>query len=446
MRIMSKLLKIIVISYMVYPSFILGLLNQLPNQFEFFEPGYAYAAENRKPTTRKTPALRERIYTQLARAQKLADNGQVKEGLEVLDHVKSRLKQLNSYEKAMLWNFYAFIHYANNDTNSAIKYFARVVQQKNIPESLELSTLYSLAQLSLAAGDAQQTIKYISRWEEIKGQLNDSSLVLKANAYYLLKQYQKAESAISIAVNHVLSKDKKPKENWLVLQRALHYELKNPMAVTKISEQLVHFYPKARYWIDLANMYGETEQPKKQLAIMEAAYQQGFVTKKRDIQTLSQLYYEAGAPYKSAKLLSDSIQSGIIFANIKILHYLAQAWISAKEIKKAIPVLKRATDLSSNGNLDAKLADLYYQTRDWKRTLQAAKEAIRKGNLDNLGSLYITMGRAYVNLEQFDRAIETFALADKQGKQHKVAKQWINYTQTEKHKYQILAQLSSTDS
>ena len=403
----------------------------------------AAEAKASKRSTRKTPAMRERVYSQLARAQKLADEGQVDEGLAVLDRVKSRIDQINSYEKAMLWNFYGFIYYGKNDTAATIAAFEKVVEQKNIPESLELSTLFSLAQLSMASEQYNKTIDYLEQWQSVKGELNSNSLVLKANAYYAMKNYSAAEKAISNVVTDAYKSGNIPKENWLVLKRALHYELKETDKVTEVSEQLVRHYSKASYWIDLANMYGETEQPEKQLSVMEAAYQQGFVTKKIDLQTLSQLYYESGAPYKAARLLSKSIEEGIVLENVKILNYLAQAWLSAKETEKAVPVLRRATNLSKSGNLDARLAEALVELEQWQSAIDAARAAKQKGNLDRPGNLDVILGIAHFNLKQFDQAIVNFSKATDKKQQKRVAEQWIKYAKKEKEKAQQLADLNS---
>ena len=124
----------------------------------------AQAEETKKSV--RVPAMRNRVYTQLARAQQIADNGDKAEGLAVLDAVKDRLESLNSYEKSMLWNFYGFMHYANEDLVQAKASFKNVVAQDAIPESLRLSTLYSLAQLSMQQQAHEETLNYLNLWKE----------------------------------------------------------------------------------------------------------------------------------------------------------------------------------------------------------------------------------------------------------------------------------------
>lgn len=440
MKKINQLIKSVMMLVLIFPALIFSQQSQ-QNPNGLFKSGLLLsAAENKAPRkTRKTPAMRERIYSQLSRAQKLADENKVEEGLAVLDRVKSRIDQINSYEKAMLWNFYGFIYYGKDDAKSAIRSFEKVVEQKNIPESLELSTLFSLAQLSMASGQFNKTINFIEKWSVVKGgELSDSALVLKANAYYSMKEYKKAEESITEAVKHVFNQEKIPKENWLVLKRALHYETKKVKQVTHVSEQLVRYYSKPKYWIELANMYGETDQTEKQLAVMEAALQQGYVSKKTDIQSLAQLYYFSGAPYKAARLLSSSITKGAIDGDVKVLKFIAQAWFTAKETDKAVPILKQAAQLSKDGNVDAKLAEAFVELERWEEVIMAAKEAKRKGMLDNPGNIYIALGMAQFNLKDFSSAMKSFQLAKNEKQQSKVADQWLRYVKKEKYKHEKL--------
>ena len=442
---LKNLTKIILSLIIIFPSLVFNQSSQM-QQGGWLSSGLSVlAAEKATKKTRKTPAMRERIYSQLARAQKLADENKADEGLAVLDRVKTRINQLNSYEKAMLWNFYGFIYYGKSDTPMAIKAFEKVVGQNNIPESLELSTLFSLAQLSMTTEEYQQAINYLNSWTNVKNTaLDNNGLVLKANAYYAMKDYSQAEKSISKAVDTTFSQGKLPRENWLVLKRALHYELKHSDKMVEVSEQLVRHYSKAKYWIELASLYGELDKADKQLAVMEAAHQQGFVTKRMDVQTLAQLYFLNGAPYKSAKLLSESIESGLVLENMKILNYLAQAWTSAKEYRKAVPVLIRAANLSKSGNLDAKLAETYIALEQWDNAIDSSQVAKKKGHLDNIGNVDMVIGIAYFNKQKFTLAIDSFEEASNDRKQKKIAEQWLRYAEKEQYKYQQLKQ-GSTD-
>ncbi len=400
-------------------------------------------------SSKKVPAMRNRVYAQLARAQKLADEGDKIEGFEVLEQVHDRIDSLNSYEKAMLFNFYGFMYYGNDDIAMAIDSFKKVVADHGvIPDSLVISTLYSLAQLSMQQQDYPQALDYLSQWQKVNGkELTANQQILFAQVHYQSKQYQQSLDYINQAIAQVELENKLPKENWLILQRAAYYELKQPEQVTKVIEQLVRYYDKPEYWLQLSGMYGEIGQEDKQMAVMEAAYQAGYVTKSADVLTLAQLYLFHNAPYKSAKLLAGAIEEGTVVADEKNLDVLARAYLAAKEDKQAIKVLTKVSGIASSGKYDALLAQTYLNNEQWQQAITAAQNAITRFEKNSaedkaaansyLGNMYLAQGMANFNLKRFDKSLTAFAKASKQPKVQKTAQQWAKYVERERENHKV---------
>lgn len=402
------------------------------------------ARENQASETKtvRVPAMRNRVYTQFARAQEIADAGDKAGGLKVLDEVKEQIDNLNSYEKAMLWNFYAFMHYANDDMTAAMKSFKNVIAEEAIPESLRLSTLYSLAQLSMQQQDYQQTLVYLNQWQGINSKpLTGAQHLLFAQVYYQNKQYQESLAAVNEAVALAKANNELPKENWLILQRANYYELKQPKEVTAVMEQLVKYYSKPDYWIQLGAMYGEIGAEEKQLAIMEAAHQAGYITKKQDLLSLAQLYRFHDIPFKAAKVLAVAIENGQLVANERNLEMLAQAYIAAKSDEQALPVLKKASEIAENGKFDVQLAQSYLNLEQWKNAINAADKALERGGIDRVGDMHLVLGMALFNLQQFDESLLAFKAAENIKTSAKTAKQWYQYVKREQGQHEQLAML-----
>ncbi|MEW6990038.1 tetratricopeptide repeat protein [Colwelliaceae bacterium 6441] len=404
------------------------------------EPSQASQTEKQSV---KVPAMRNRVYAQLARAQKLADEGVKLEGFDVLDDVKDRIDSLNSYEKAMLWNFYGFMYYGNDDIAAAIDSFEKVIAELAIPESLRLSTLYSLAQLSMQKENYEETLAYLSQWKAVNTKpLTSEQHILFAQVYYQDKQFKSSLAAVDKAIAEAKSKDKLPKENWLILQRANFYELKQPEKVTQVLEQLVNLYEKPEYWLQLSGMYGETGKEDKQLAAMETAWQAGYVVKEQDIVTLAQLYRFHGVPYKAAKLLDDAIAEGKIVANERHYEMLAQSYLAAKNDKKAISPLLKASEISDSGKFDAQLAQAYLSTEKWQLAITSADSALSRGGIKRVGDMHLIIGMSYFNLEQFEQSLTAFKSAEKIASSAKTASQWRKYVEREKVQHAQLAMLN----
>ncbi|WP_286889831.1 CDC27 family protein [Pseudoalteromonas sp. ESRF-bin5] len=391
----------------------------------------AQAAQEQK--TKRVPALREKVYSQLARAQKLADDGDVKAGLEALDSINERSSSMNSYEIAMMHNFYGFIYYNQNDLPKAIASFERVVAEEGIPETLRLSTTFSLAQLAMANSDYDKVIAFLDNWDEINTQpIPEGYYLLRAQTYYQLKDYKQGLDYITKVISLSDDEGKTPKENWLVLQRAMFYSLNQTNKVVEVLERMVKLYDKPEYWVQLSGMYGETGQEKKQLAVIEAAYQQGFLTSRADLRQLAQVYLYNGLAFKAAEVMSKAIDNGIAEQTAKNYAFVAEAMIQAKEDEKSIEYFVKAADLSDHGQYDQRLAEVYVNTEHYEDAADSARKALDKGGLDFESNAFVALGMAQYNLQNFDASILAFEQAEKHKKSQRLAKQWIKYVKREK--------------
>ncbi len=395
------------------------------------------AAEQQKTT--RVPALREKVYSQLARAQKLADDGDSKAGLDALDSIQARSSSMNSYEIAMMHNFYGFIYYNENDLVKAIASFEKVIAEDGIPETLRLSTTFSLAQLAMANSDYKKVIAFLDKWDAINTKpKTDAYYLLRAQTYYQLKDYAQGLSYITQAINLSDSEGKVPKENWLVLQRAMYYSLNQTDKVVSVLERMVKLYNKPEYWVQLAGMYGETGQEKQQLSVLEAAYQQGFLTSKSDLRQLAQVYLYNQLAYKAANVMSKAIEQGIAEPTAKNYAFVAEAMVQAKEDAKSISYFTKAAERSEHGKYDQRLAEVYVNTEQYDEAADAARMALDKGGLDFESNAFVALGMAQYNLQNFDASILAFEQAEKHKKSQRLAQQWIKYVKREKVHAQTL--------
>ena len=110
-----------------------------------------HAAEKEKPrrSTRRTPAIRAKIFEKLNEAQVAADEKRYSEAIKLLDALRDKEGRgsLNSYELANLYNMYAFIYFTQEKYEQALTAYRNVVKQPDNPEAMELNTKYTIAQL-----------------------------------------------------------------------------------------------------------------------------------------------------------------------------------------------------------------------------------------------------------------------------------------------------------
>ncbi len=402
------------------------------------EPVYAQAKASEKKT-RKVPTLRGKVYQQLSRAQTFADEDQSDEAFAVLAEVEGKKSSMNSYEIAMLYNFYGFIYYNLEQPDKALEYFNKVVEQQPIPESFEQSTVFTIAQLSLMQGDYKAAIANLERWEDLNvGPTPPKNLFIKAQAYYQDKQYEQAATFIDQAVSDKEAAGMIPDEGWLILQRAIYYELKDTRKVKDIIVKMVKLFNEPKYWIQLGGMYGELGMEKHQLAIMEAAYQQGYLVKGADLFNMAQLYYYHKAPIKCANVMQAAMDDGLLEENLRNLKFLGQCLQLAKENEKAVPVMRAAAELSPDGELYAQLAQLFLNIDQFDDAIASAELALEKGDLRNQGTVHLVLGMSYYNQRQFVKALDQLAKAEAFKNTRKMAEQWQQFVSGEKRIFDAL--------
>lgn len=411
--------------------------------------------EDRK--TRRTPALREKVYKVLGKAQEFADAENWGEALTVLEEgLGSKLDSLNSYEQAQYYNFKGFLYYSQEMFPQAIKNYNTILRLQNIPAAMEDNIVYTLAQLYFVTENYAKSIELMNRWMKYQEKLTAQPLVLVGQAYYSLGSadnvnvakkvgyYKKGISYIEKAMNLYRANGKEPKENWYLLLRVMHFELKNNDKVIDILKTLVKKWPKKEYWTQLAGMYGEvasddknSEKKKKtyellQLATYETAYRQGFLIKNNELVNMSQLYLYHSTPHRAANVLEKGIKKGVVEKNKKNWEALAQSHINAQNYRDSLGPLLNAAKQSKDGNLYMKLGQVYMQLDEYTQAAKYLGLAQQKGKLKRPDTAAIVQGMAYFNLGKLDDAKKSFEVALKHKRSKKMAKQWISYLDKEK--------------
>lgn len=397
---------------------------------EFGDVAYAQDAEKPERKTRKTPAMREKVYSKLAEAQTLAEANDSAGAQKILGQVQA-MKDLNSYELAQMWNFFAYIYFTQERYGDALRAYERVLQQPNIPEAMESQTIYSLAQLYFQEDNYRKSIEFIDRWFRTAQNPGPEPYVMKSQAYYQLEDFRAAIPPLETAMRIAREQGKPIKENWLLLQRVYYWELEDYPKVASILEQLVTRFPKKSYWVQLSGMYGEMGQESKQTGALEAVYLMGLFNRGQEYLNLGQLLMQAGYPYRGANVLEEGIEKGLVEKNGRNYRLLAQAWQLSQEDEKAVAPLQQAARLSNDAEMYVRLAQSYLNLDRYDEAVDALQQALNRGGLKRTGDAHVLMGMAYYYDEKLSSARTAFSKARNFDKNKKSANQWVTHITNE---------------
>lgn len=400
--------------------------------------------EGQKPQqeTRRTPALRNKVYEKLAEAQAAAEAKDLATAQKVLDGMISAggKNELNSYELANVYNLYAFIHYSREDYAKALQAYENVVRQPDIPLAMEINTKYTIAQLYFVQEQWKKGIDALLGWFELTENPNENAYVLLAQGYYQLKDYNKSLKNVETAIDMYKGKGKIPKEQWYNLARFLYFEKNDVNNTVAVLEELLAHYPKKQYWVQLSHMYGEQKKDGEQLAAMETAYVQGMLDKGSEQVTMAYLYLNGEVPYKAAVVLDEGLKSGAVEKNSKNYEILGNAWRQAQEIDKAIPAMEEAADRSDSGELYARLGNIYLDGDQNQKAITAINKGLSRGGVKRPDNARLVLGMAYFNTEQYAKARDAFKAAGRDKRSAKYASQWIKYMDSELERQRKLAE------
>ena len=227
------------------------------------------------------------------------------------------------------------------------------------------------------------------------------------------------------------AKEKTPKEQWYNLARFLYFDKNDVPNAVRVLEELLKYYPKKQYWVQLSHMYGEQKKESWQLAAMETAYVQDMLEKGTEQTTMAYLYLNGEVPYKAAKVMDKGLKNKSIDPTSKNYEIVGNSWRQAQEVEKAIPAMEQAAAKSDKGELYARLGNVYLDGDQYKKAISSINKGLSRGGVKRPDTARLVLGMAYFNDKQYSKARTAFQAARKDKRSEKYASQWLKYLTSE---------------
>ncbi len=383
--------------------------------------------------------------------------------LSILNELRRDMANLKSYDRSVMWNAWAFVYFSDGKYEQAMDAYYRLINEPEVTIGLRVGALLSLAQLHLVQENYKEGIELILQWMDEVEKVTAQSYSLLGQAYYQTGDFRKSLTSMETAVTMAEEEGYKPRENWYVIMAACIGELKKDIGEKEsllrqidIYEILVNLYPKKQYFIQLGGSYGQLGREKDYMITLKAAHQKDFLNKESEYLALTQLLLLNQNPYWAAQVFVSGQKKMITIVDEKTeeekivpvikdteknLKLLADAWRMAQEIDKAIPVLEKAANMSKDGESFVLLGNLYLSEDKVEKAVEAINKGLEKGKVKKLSQVYLTLGQAYFELQQFEEAKKNFRIAarDKDKKIKQQANNWIKYTENEEIRVANLA-------
>jgi len=387
--------------------------------------------DGKERKTKETVAMSQQVYEKLVEVQELVEAEDFQNALVKIREMQSGKRKMSPYETAQIWNLQAYTFYLMEDYPKSIGAYEKVLQQPELPEALQQSTLKTLAQLHFTVEDYDKALETINRLMAAIAEPAADIYMLKGQAYFQMGQFDNALEPIKTAIEMYRDQGKVPRENWLLLLRVIYWEMKDFPNMLVVIQELIQEYPKDTYVLTLAGVYSELGDTKKQLALTEALYEKGYINGKQHAVNLANLYLLHGMPYKAAVLLEKEMAAGNVNEDTRNLRLLSQSWYSARNDRKAIPPLVKAAAKGEDAELYMRLTQSYLNLEMWNDAAESAKAGLAKGGLKRKDTANIMYGMALFNQKKLEQARRAFQAAGKDNRSKRAAQQWIKYVDSE---------------
>jgi len=391
--------------------------------------------------------------------------------VEILTELRSDQENLKSYDRSVMWNSWGYVYFVEGKYDQAMQAYDNVINEPEVTLPIRNAALFTLAQLNLVKENYAKGISLILQWMDEVETVTAQAWSLLGQAYYQQGNFKKAMSSMKTAISMSEEEGYKPKENWYVIVAACIGELKKEIGEKNallqqldIYEILVNLYPKKLYFIQLGGTYGQLGRERDYMITLKAAHSKDLLDKESEYLVLAQLLLLNNNPFWAAQVLvsgqkkittyQETVKDKVTGKEIKVdktgpvvksneknLKLLADSWRMAQEIEKAIPVLEQAAALSKDGKSYVLLGNLYLSEDKLNEAVDAIKKGLKKGKIDKLSQVHLTLGQAYFELQKFDAAKKEFRIAarDKDKQIKTTANNWIKYTENEEIRVKNLA-------
>ena len=94
--------------------------------------------------------------------------------------------------------------------------------------------------------------------------------------------------------------------------------------------------------------------------------------------------------------------------------------------------------MADDGELYARLGRIYSTMTEWEKSIDAFNQAMEKGSIDRPAQVYLSMARAYMELNRYDEGLEAARAAQRDERSRDTARTWLTVLTREKERYEPL--------
>lgn len=377
----------------------------------------------------------ERNIKKIQKMIELNEKGDLAGAKAILESIN--LAREKPYGRARILQFLGSFAVQEEQYEKALDYLARAIKENGLPPEEQMRTMFQVGQIQVMQEKYTDAIVTLENWLKLAS-APESVAKPTAQAYYTLAvtyyQAQRPKEALAPAKKAIeMATD--PQESWYRLLLALYLESEKYDEAVKLLDQIIIKYPNKTYWTQLAAIYNQQDQMNKSLAVQQLAKIEGFINEDKDLTRMAQMFMVQGLPHRGAEIMKKGLEDGTIQPTKMAYQTYSDTLLQSREWALALEPLAKAAELSDDGAMWVRHAQVHLQLGNWSDARESLNRAFQKGKIADEGQAHILFGIAAANDKQWDAAMSSFKRAANYPGTTDVATKWMAFVDREKFRF-----------
>ena len=295
---------------------------------------------------------------------------------QVLEGILASGGEINPYERAIINQMLGQNYNELKNTSAAIRSFQNAVNSGGLLPNEADNIKVIIAQLLIADGQYRAGAESLENHLRSGGQEKPEYVELLVSAWVGAEDYRRALPWAEKWFNRTANKERKHFDLLNFLYNNLGMQGKQ----ADIVKEMIQKWPEDNtLWNNWASMLANGGREQDAFEVNKMLYLGGALTTEPEIKKVIQYYSFYEMPYQAAQILEREMANGRVQRTPQNLEELSTYYRTAREYKKAIPILEQAAQQGNSAKLYAALGEAYYNEGQCQQSESAFAKAIDRG-------------------------------------------------------------------
>ncbi len=312
-----------------------------------------------------------------------------------------QLDGLSPYERATIHGMLGSFYYELDDLASAISNFEQAILSGGLSAEETREFTKHKALLMIGSGDYQEGARLLQ--SVVATPTNPCG----RHAEPIYQAYIKAEiyeDALPCAEAWFAAASPKERKHYDLLNFLYHHTDRQGQQADLLKQMIGRWPDDLPLWNNWVSLLAQAGRDEDAFEVKKLLYLAGRITEEAEIKKVVEYYQYYDMPYQAGRIMEMEMNAGRVAANGENLVRLSELFRQAREYERAIPVLKKAAEITGRGKTWAQYGEALYNEGRCEQAEAAFTRAIDLGY--DRGKSWMFVGNCWYESGQLERRPE----------------------------------------